>query len=302
MSAWNKQVVLQFIKLYESLPCLWKVKSKAYSNKLTKELAYAKLIEFCQKHQESADKHFVVNKINNLRSSFRKELKKVERLNAGPVRAYRPKLWYYDHLMFVKDQEIPGRGRSSLGSDHVPLPSTRDDAIEKEEPMSPEAPSEYSIGSAASEEHQTDPVTSHVSFQVSPHLSSPGSSPGSSSQVFQSIVRPTPTAPTAKRPSKRKHGEDDEVLNVSRARLLNPPTPMTLEDENDAFGKTISHLLRGVTREQRIHARKLMFEVMYEAELGNLSRFSCVVVAASDTDTCSKSPQTSGCPTNQQHT
>ena len=36
----NKDFLIEFIELYRSYPCLWKVKSQDYSNKLKKNQAY----------------------------------------------------------------------------------------------------------------------------------------------------------------------------------------------------------------------------------------------------------------------
>ena len=123
MSGWNnKEIVLQFIEMYRTVPALWKIKSKEYSNKLAKELAYSTLIEFCQKFEQSADKQFVVNKINNLRTAFRKELKKIEASKlsgAGRDEIYEPKLWYFSHLLFIQDQEVPRTGMSNLEIEKV---------------------------------------------------------------------------------------------------------------------------------------------------------------------------------------
>lgn len=79
MSADNKNEVFlgEFIDLYRAHPCLWKVKSKEYMDKHKKAAAYDILIEKMREIDASATKDTVVKKINNLRSAFRKELKKV---------------------------------------------------------------------------------------------------------------------------------------------------------------------------------------------------------------------------------
>lgn len=40
-----KTFVTEFIELYRSLPCLWKIKSKEYSDRDKKNEAYKKMIE-----------------------------------------------------------------------------------------------------------------------------------------------------------------------------------------------------------------------------------------------------------------
>lgn len=71
------QFITSFIELYRSFPCLWKVKDDSYHNRRLKDDAYAKLLEYYQTAVPSATIDTVKRKINNLKSSFRKELKKV---------------------------------------------------------------------------------------------------------------------------------------------------------------------------------------------------------------------------------
>ena len=118
MTFWNnKRNLLRFIELYQSIPALWRVKSKEYKNNLTRELGYEKLVQLCQQFNPEADKAFVVTKINSLRGAYRKEFRKVEdsKLSgAGSDQVYEPTLWYYPHLAFIQDQEVPRRGLSNL--------------------------------------------------------------------------------------------------------------------------------------------------------------------------------------------
>lgn len=61
----------------------------------------------------------VVKKINNLRSTFRKELKKVndsKRSGAGSDDIYVPSLWYFNNLMFLVDQETPDTSESTFNA------------------------------------------------------------------------------------------------------------------------------------------------------------------------------------------
>ncbi|XP_045138886.1 uncharacterized protein LOC123520565 [Portunus trituberculatus] len=100
----------EFINLYKKSPCLWKISSFEYSNKTKKAAAYDILVNKLKEKDETATKDTVTKKINNLRSSFRKEHKKVMRSmesGASGDDVYQPTLWYYDMLLFLKDQEMP---------------------------------------------------------------------------------------------------------------------------------------------------------------------------------------------------
>lgn len=141
-----------------------------------------------------------------------------------------------------------------------------------------------SQGTSCSQVSPLDP-SPHLSHSQGPssgpsHYQAPflvDSSPGPSHTPFNTTPQKISCRFTAKRPDKRK-SEDEEILGAARARLLNPIPPPPL-DENESFGKTIALLLRNASKEQRIYARKLMYEVMAEAELGNLSQASYFVAS-----------------------
>ncbi|KAI4459756.1 hypothetical protein MML48_6g00005452 [Holotrichia oblita] len=107
---WSKEVVTHFIEMYKSFPCLWKIKSRDYTNRNLKNAAYDKLVEFCKTINPEANRDFVVKKIQSFRGSFRKEIKRVEdskRSGAGSDEIHSPTLWYFDLLLFTIDQELP---------------------------------------------------------------------------------------------------------------------------------------------------------------------------------------------------
>ncbi|XP_074041337.1 uncharacterized protein [Leptinotarsa decemlineata] len=75
-----------------------------------RDKAYASLLQYYKSVDENATIDKVKNKINNLRSSFRKELKKVnksKKSGSGTDEIYVPTLWYYKLLLFTSDQEEP---------------------------------------------------------------------------------------------------------------------------------------------------------------------------------------------------
>lgn len=113
----NKDFLIEFIELYRSYPCLWKVKSQAYSNKLKKNQAYDVLVCKYRQVNHTATRETVVKRIASMRASFRKEFRKLEnskRSGAGTEDIYKPTLWYFDNLMFLKDQDNPRTGTSTL--------------------------------------------------------------------------------------------------------------------------------------------------------------------------------------------
>lgn len=110
MSARNSSKFLQdnlreFIEVYKSEPALWRVKSRVYRDREVKAAAYERLLAKLREVDPEADTYSVVKKINTIRSPYRKEAQMVK-LNPK----YKPVLWYYDLLDFLKDSETPVEG------------------------------------------------------------------------------------------------------------------------------------------------------------------------------------------------
>ncbi|CAG4961431.1 unnamed protein product [Colias eurytheme] len=58
--------------------------------------------------------------MQSLRGSFRKELKKVidsQRSGRGTEDLYKSSLWYFDYMLFTKDQEVPTNSISNIDED-----------------------------------------------------------------------------------------------------------------------------------------------------------------------------------------
>nr|CAI5870223.1 unnamed protein product [Callosobruchus analis] len=73
----NKKFWAEFINLYrEQSSALWHVRSKEYSNKHVKRESYAVLVEKTKEAFPAADEIFMKSKIESLRPSFCRDLKK----------------------------------------------------------------------------------------------------------------------------------------------------------------------------------------------------------------------------------
>ena len=56
----------------------WRVSSPEYTNKNNKRSGYQQLVDYSKTFFPNADQEFVKQKIQNMRTSFRKEVKKVQ--------------------------------------------------------------------------------------------------------------------------------------------------------------------------------------------------------------------------------
>ncbi|CAG9825739.1 unnamed protein product [Phaedon cochleariae] len=116
----SKDFMTEFIRVYREHTSLWKIKSKAYMNKNLKNVGITQLIEVCKQFQiMEADKNFVMKKMQSIRGSFRKELKKIkdsQRSGASADDIYQPTLWYLELLQFTIDQETATDSISNMES------------------------------------------------------------------------------------------------------------------------------------------------------------------------------------------
>jgi hypothetical protein len=114
----KREANLAFIEAYRLLPELWDTQNRHYSNRVKKAAAYDNLIVKLKVLEPNASRESVVKKINNLRSTFRKELKKVndsKRSGTSADDLYVPTLWCYNELLFLVDQETPNKSLSTVG-------------------------------------------------------------------------------------------------------------------------------------------------------------------------------------------
>ena len=113
----EKDNTLEFISMYRNLECLWRVQCKDYSNKNKRNSALDALLDIYRKVVPGAKKADVLRKINTLRSSFRRELKKInesKKSGSGTDELYTSSLYYFDELRFVADQDVPRQSTSTL--------------------------------------------------------------------------------------------------------------------------------------------------------------------------------------------
>ncbi|PIO29423.1 hypothetical protein AB205_0202480 [Aquarana catesbeiana] len=113
-----------FIDKYRDMHNLWEVKNPLYRNKPARKALLEKLLQFVKMQVPNADIKFVERKIGSLRSTYRKELNKVQasmRSGAAVEDVYAPSLWYYNRMRFLEDQMEVRESLSTLPSS---LPST----------------------------------------------------------------------------------------------------------------------------------------------------------------------------------
>ncbi|KAG8309602.1 hypothetical protein J6590_081663 [Homalodisca vitripennis] len=124
----EKEVLVELIESLKENRCLWDTKCDAYANRDLRRAAHGSLLEIYKKFQPNATIDLLKKKIENLKCSFRRELRKVrasETTGAGSSQIYTPRLWFYELMSFLEEKEIIREGLDTLEEDESQM-----DAVE----------------------------------------------------------------------------------------------------------------------------------------------------------------------------
>ncbi|KAG8443373.1 hypothetical protein GDO86_011969 [Hymenochirus boettgeri] len=230
----------EFIEMYRSLPCLWKMKSADYLNKQMKQNAYESLVNLCKKVCPTANTEYVKNKIANLRTVFKKELKKVElsrKSGASASEIYVPRLWYFELLKFTVEHDVPKQPEPFLLESQL----SPNCSIEEEKSTGNESfEAEISNFSQVSTPMQSDVVENEPEELIPP-----------------------------RRRMKRKACNDDII---EKQLLLQAAAGMAkTEDECDHFGLIVASKLRKMDENQRLAAEMIITDVLFKGMVEKLN-------------------------------
>lgn len=242
----SRVILQEFLALYRSLPCLWKMQCKEYANREMKTEAYKLMVRKLAELEPDATRGSVIRKINNIRSNYRKEKRKVLACRAEGVH-YVPTLWYYPLMGFLDGQDIDQSATNS-DSDSIDIERVKVQFIDSPEPYVDDAEDAYSLPT-------TTTTTEVTNFELA--------TPNEDYPINQEV----PAAANDANPRKRKLGEGITDADQNHFRIA------SCEDRHDAFGRSIAFKLRALSSDQqRIYAEKLINDAIFEAELGNLNR------------------------------
>ncbi|XP_050301234.1 uncharacterized protein LOC126739530 [Anthonomus grandis grandis] len=113
----RKSILKRFIAAYKSMPELWNITLRQYSDRDKKRRGYEALLQIYVRLKAQATIEYIKKQINTLRSNYRKQLKKIKdskRTGSSAESVYEPSLWIFYELQFLADVQIPEKGRSSI--------------------------------------------------------------------------------------------------------------------------------------------------------------------------------------------
>ncbi|XP_073453653.1 uncharacterized protein [Aquarana catesbeiana] len=254
----------KFIEKYRELSCLWQVKCRDYSNKIKRKEAMEKLLEIVKPVYPMADINYLKAKIGGLRSTYNRERKKVldsQRSGASADDVYVPRLWYYNSLRFLTDQED-------------------DEEEEQEEEEDVKEPSLTQVMFLNSQKEKLGKTPGLSIYQKVPS-SNPDQTEGSlkwgieeslsqeegvASSLTESQV--PPLRPPSKRAMKSSNLDDAMVAFLRKATAAISTAP----DGQEAFGCLTGNKLKQMEEDQRTMCEEIILQALNKGTRGELTR------------------------------
>ncbi|KAI5638554.1 alcohol dehydrogenase transcription factor myb/SANT-like domain-containing protein [Phthorimaea operculella] len=124
----ERVIITELLQLYKDFPCLWDNREILYTNREIRQQAYDVLLEKYRQLYENATLKELKKRLENFRSCFRREHKRVL-LSRQNGEDFTPTLWYYHMLTFLID--VMDWSNLSLIPDNVDL-SFKSEFIDEE--------------------------------------------------------------------------------------------------------------------------------------------------------------------------
>ncbi|XP_073833857.1 uncharacterized protein [Musca autumnalis] len=103
----------EFLLCYEKQRCLWDTAHPGYTRRDERNESYKTLSKIMEKYNKPSSLYDVRKKINTIRSSYKRELRKIMQSEAcGDDNLYQPKIWWYDYCKFLTTTDKHSQGMS----------------------------------------------------------------------------------------------------------------------------------------------------------------------------------------------
>ncbi|KAM7347625.1 uncharacterized protein ACRADG_007162 [Cochliomyia hominivorax] len=249
-----RKFIIEFLQLYRSLPALWDVNCKDYTNRRLKDKLYdILLVKYHEQYPQGTKKH-LKKKINGLRTNYRRELKRMKEDKSSTG----PNLYYFNVIHeFLKDLPEPQESYRRVNED-------RDEDFMKEDGEF--IPEYYEQGD--DDDDDEEPETSGTVFNHETlAVDMDGADASQTTEENSQPYSPVPSYIQEPAPKKLKKSENafEDLVKLATARLKTPRNSAHL------LPNVWADKLSGMQRQQRIIAEKLINEIMFNGELGLLN-------------------------------
>lgn len=254
----SRKFLKEFILLYRNLPCLWHVNNTGYKDRRTRNRAYDALVDKLKEVNVGADRDMVLRKINVLRTTFRREYKKVRASEWNHPRArYKTNLWWYDLMLFVVDQ-YNSQTRNEINNDNEMKMETTEFEEYHEEIAEQRAPG-LTDNMKKTELIVPSEVPFHTVFLETNDMCS--------REPCAEVIR----------------GQQHYTQNTSASKNMEHTCEIVLRENGSAhnddfqiFTTYVASKLKRCTARQSMIAEKIIADVLLRANLGTLTENTCL--------------------------
>ncbi|XP_037825736.1 activating signal cointegrator 1 complex subunit 2 homolog isoform X2 [Lucilia sericata] len=231
----------EFLDLYKSLPSLWKVHSRDYTNRELKNKSYDIMVKKLKEYDAEADREKVIKKINVFRTNY----KRVLRLQKTSDNVVESSLWYFDKLKYLDEVECIRGGPRRKQTDSTTEPKTK--------------------------KHKVKEVTSDTPVQQS--TIRPPSNNGFAAGANESYFPPNQHFTAIEMPQQPQKQQQQQQPPHSQQKQQHQEQQATSRttDSCQQIAQIWGLKLAKMSRMQRIIAEKVINEVMFNGELGLLN-------------------------------
>ncbi|KAL1457090.1 hypothetical protein WDU94_001757 [Cyamophila willieti] len=112
----ERKFLREFLALYKSLPELWNTNSEEYKDRWRKSQGYEILVTKYKELYPTATRDDVTKRLNCLRTNYRKERRRIRNITEQLGHEYevQSNVWYYHDLKFLDDLEVSSSNKSEL--------------------------------------------------------------------------------------------------------------------------------------------------------------------------------------------
>jgi len=106
MANWNKEQTSQFIEILRKYPILWDHQHQHYKNKTKRKMTSIRIAGEIENIRPNTTEKDVEDRFQNLKKQFQREwsnLSKSCKSGSAASETYKPKLWCFEQLMFLRD-------------------------------------------------------------------------------------------------------------------------------------------------------------------------------------------------------
>ncbi|XP_046389589.1 uncharacterized protein LOC124158510 [Ischnura elegans] len=228
----TKPFVTRVIEMFRDHPCLWDPMDPSYRDRYKRDDALDEILKLFLERNPKATRVTVWKRIQSLRGAFRKERNKVKMSriahSAGLGHIHVPRLWYYNLMKFLEDNEPYRQTRNP----HIIVKRAIADGILKIEPLRP-AEEDDTIGMVEEEvegwEKDDDSIELDSSGMSASELSPAPQTPQPSQELSTSNVRELSTGNVRELSTSNIRELSTSNISLKRPPEQQQPEPVTIK-------------------------------------------------------------------------